>query len=112
MDDVLISGYDAGKTFEVRQGDTIVVSRTENPSTGYRWEIEIGDAHVVALQSSEFVTDLRAKVGAPGIRTFTLKALFPGTSKVRLTLKRGWEPYEAAIDRFEVTIDVHDRQRL
>jgi inhibitor of cysteine peptidase len=109
MDEIVISERNKGQTFNVRQGDPIVFSLAENPSTGYRWEIAIEDAHVVKLQGSDFVTSPRANIGAGGTRTFTLEALLPGTSMVRLTLRRAWESLEAAVDHFEVLICVQNK---
>jgi inhibitor of cysteine peptidase len=96
---------DQGKVFEVRQGNIVLIRLAENPSTGYPWEIDEVAEQVIELQGSDFSMVGRS-IGGGGWRTFTFKAQSPGTAKIQLKLRREWEPEDATIDRFEVTIRV------
>jgi predicted secreted protein len=96
---------DQGKIFEVRQGDIVLIRLAENPSTGYQWEVDAVAEQVVELQGSDFSMVGRS-IGGGGWRTFPFKAQSPGTAKIQLKLRREWEPEDATIDRFGVTIRV------
>lgn len=106
MSEVVIEQSDQGQTFEVRPGHTILVRLEENPTTGYRWEVDLPDERVVALEGSDYVQGAEAGVGGGGTRTFSFIAQSPGTVDLVLRLRREWEAEEAAIDRFDVTIRV------
>jgi inhibitor of cysteine peptidase len=106
MSEITIVQSDVGKTFAVRRGDLIVIRLAENPTTGYRWEVDMADDRVIALQGSDYAEANGAGIGGGGTRTFTFKAQAPGTVQVALRLRREWEPEDSAIDRFDVTIRV------
>ena len=79
-----------GETVRVQPGDEVVVRLAENPTTGYRWEIDAPRGGVeVADDSYDRPRD--EGVGAGGMRTFTLRAGDPGEAEVRLRLARSWE---------------------
>jgi inhibitor of cysteine peptidase len=111
MSEIAIVRGDRGKTFEVSQGDVISLRLEENPTTGYQWEIDALDEQVVDLQDSNYLMIPGMGVGGGGMRTFTFKARSPGTAQVRLKLRREWESNDAAIDRFEVTLQVRGKLR-
>lgn len=106
MSEVVIEQSDQGNTFEVRPGDRILIRLEENPTTGYRWEVDLPEERVIAREGSDYVRAAEAGVGGGGTRTFYFGAQSPGAVDVVLTLRREWEAEEAAIDRFEVTIRV------
>ena len=102
---ILVQG-DEGKTFEVRRGDIFSVRLAENPSTGYRWKVDAIDEQIVKLQGTDFSIAPETGIGGGGMRFVTFKTQSPGTVRVQLKLAREWEPEDAAIDRFEVSIRV------
>lgn len=106
MSEIVIVQTDQGKIFEASQGDLILIRLAENPSTGYRWGVDVVDNQTVVLQTSDYLATEELRAGSGGTRTFTFKAQSPGTVSIRLTLKRKWESEDATIDRFEVTIVV------
>jgi len=108
MSEIVIVQSDQGSEFQVHPGDLIVVRLPENPTTGYRWELDVADDRIIALQDSDYSTASSAGIGGGGMRTFSLEAHRPGTVRVRLRLRREWEPEEAAVDCFEVTIRVRE----
>ena len=108
MSEIVIVQSDQGKTFEINQGNVIQICLEENQSTGYQWEIDALDEQVVAFQDSDYSRVPGTGIGGGGVQTFTFKAQSPGTVKIRLKLRRAWEPEEAAIDRFEVTLRVQE----
>jgi inhibitor of cysteine peptidase len=95
---------DDGKTIEVPVGAEVVIRLPDNPSTGYRWEIDTDKACVsVARQHFEQQSDL---VGGGGESSWVLRAIAPGVSPVKLMLRRPWEDERAAIQRFAVTLRI------
>lgn len=73
-------------------GDEWSISLNENPSTGYLWNLEtigseraeITDYYTAAVNDAEIV-------GAPGIRTWTIKAISTGMLELHFTYSRPWE---------------------
>lgn len=106
MSAVVIEKDGEGRVHEVDPGDSILLRLPENPTTGYRWEVEFFDNSILGPPDSTFSTSGEPSMGAGGIRTFTFEARSPGQTVLRLILKRGWEPQQQAIDRFEITVQV------
>jgi inhibitor of cysteine peptidase len=108
MSEIVIVQSDRGTEFEAHPGDLIVIRLPENPTTGYRWELDAADDRVIALQDSDYSAASSAGIGGGGTRTFGLEVHRPGTVHVQLRLRREWEPEQAAVDCFEVTIRVRE----
>lgn len=106
MVETVILQTDREKTFQVSQDDVVLIRLEENPTTGYRWEVDAVDDRVVELQNSNYSMATESGVGGGGVRTFTFKAKSPGTGSIRLKLRRAWESEDAATNHFAVTICV------
>ena len=104
MSDIVITQSDKGKTFNVIEGDSISIQLSENPTTGYRWELQAFNEEVIELRDSHFSLNAGAGIGGGGKRTFNFKTRALGTSKIYLRLRREWEPEKRVIDQFEVII--------
>ncbi|MBQ7596124.1 MAG: protease inhibitor I42 family protein [Clostridia bacterium] len=77
-------------------GKTVIVTLSENPSTGYGWEYIISDENTVKLANSTYIPadsgfGHEALAGAPGTRIFEFSALKAGTATLTLTYERSWE---------------------
>ncbi len=108
MAEIIIVQDDRGKTFEVRQEDTIIIRLAENPTTGYQWNIDAVDKSIVKLKESDLLTAPGTGIGGGSARRFTFKAQAPGTTEIQLQLGREWENKDAAIDRFKVAICIQE----
>jgi predicted secreted protein len=106
MSKIILNQNDRGKTVTAGMGDLIVIQLSENPSTGYRWEIDSVNATIIDLIDSTFSQVLGTGIGGGGTRTFVFTIRSIGTSKVSLSLRREWEPETMTVDRFEVIIHV------
>lgn len=106
MAETVILQIDREKTFQVSQDDVVLIRLEENPTTGYRWEVDAVDDRVVELQDSHYSMATGTGIGGGGVRTFTFKAKSPGTGFIRFKLRRAWESEDAAAERFAVTICV------
>lgn len=100
----VLTAVDDGKTVELHVGSEVVIQLPDNPSTGYRWEIDTDKACVsVERQHFEQRSD---QVGGGGESSWVLRAIAPGVSTVKLMLWRPWEGEHAAIQRFVVTLRI------
>lgn len=77
-----------------KKGDSLQISVSENPSTGYGWEIMTTPG--LKLMDSKYTPKnpkvKPAVVGAAGTRTFTLKCEKSGNQFVCLFYHRPWMP--------------------
>lgn len=97
---------DKGKTVEVRRGALMEVCLPENPTTGYRWEVDHADESIVGLEEVVFSRASSVTVGAGGWRTFRFKARATGSARLQLKRWRPWEGSQSIVDRYEVSIRV------
>ena len=92
---------DNGRTIEILSGGLVAVSLNENPTTGYRWELEKTSG--LEIVSDQFQSTGDA-IGADGIRVFQFRAISVGRSELHLKNWRKWEGDSSVINRFDVTI--------
>lgn len=79
-----------GGSVTARPGDEVVLSLPENPTTGYRWEIE-APGRSVEVADDAYDRGRDQGIGAGGRRTFTLRVGDGGAVEVQLRLARAWE---------------------
>lgn len=108
MPDLILTQAHTGQSFSVHPGEVIAIQLKENPTTGYRWAIDISDNAILALQSSDYAVLPGTGIGGGGTRTLTFKAERPGAVRLQLKLCRSWEGDSSIIDRYDVTIQVHN----
>jgi predicted secreted protein len=88
-DSLIVTGDEAGATFEVSRNDSFEIRLPSNPSTGYSWTsvptpgIEVGPP--------EFVDDGSDLVGAPGYERFEVTAVQAGQIHIVFEYARSWE---------------------
>lgn len=101
-----LSEEDAGRTVELRAGDSLEVTLVGNPTTGYMWEVGSVDAAVLTqVGEPEFKADSDL-IGAPGTITLRFEAVAPGETDLQLVYRRPWEEGVAPLETFEATIVV------
>jgi predicted secreted protein len=76
-------------THRVNASDTLTVRLSENPTTGFRWEIDVGDGLVIV--SNDFARGSSGAPGAGGTRTVVIRAERAGDWPVKATLRRAGE---------------------
>ncbi|MBR6409287.1 MAG: protease inhibitor I42 family protein [Alphaproteobacteria bacterium] len=89
---VLYQG-DSGKTLTLAVGQEFSIKLPENPSTGYRWEIQTNPQSqmVVANVSDQYAPSKSNLIGAGGERTFRYQATNNGQVELYGFHKRSWE---------------------
>jgi inhibitor of cysteine peptidase len=97
--------------YNLAVGECITLTLDENPTTGFRWQIEAGSG--LEVTSSEYLPTAGGAAGCGGFRTIKLLGRAPGVHRVRAQLLRAWIGTGSAIDRCEFIIKVlppHDNQ--
>jgi len=88
-DYLIVTGDEAGATFEVSRNDSFEIRLPSNPATGYSWTsvptpgIEVGPP--------EFVDDGSDLVGASGYERFEVTAVQAGQIHIVFEYARSWE---------------------
>jgi inhibitor of cysteine peptidase len=101
-----LSEEDAGRTVELRAGDSLEVTLVGNPTTGYMWEVGSVDAAVLTqVGEPEFKADSDL-IGSPGTITLRFEAVAPGQTDLQLIYHRPWEEGVAPLETFEAMIVV------
>lgn len=86
---------------EVDQGEVIVVTLPENPSTGYQWQLA---KPVTLLKMEETYLAGKANagmVGVPGTKTFKFTAEKIGQDDIHLVHIRPWEAKDSSMQGVE-----------
>lgn len=105
MSEIEITQNNLGSIIEIHQNDVIVFRLDENLTTGYGWEVKT-EGSVVELIESTYVETPGKTMGRGGTRVLRLVAKSPGSQKIRLKLRRPWDPPDRVMQHLDVTIRV------
>ena len=97
---------DNGKLIKLRQGDVIIVSLQETPTTGYRWTVDNIDETILEIQNEGFRIAPKAGIGGSGARTFSFRAITVGSVNLKLKLWREWLGDSSITEHYSLTIKV------
>lgn len=95
---------DKGCTIEVKARSVITVCLEENPTTGYRWNVETAGG--LELIGDNFEKGVDA-IGSAGIRVFQFRIPEAGSYELIIRNWRNWEGERSIINRFYATIEVN-----
>jgi inhibitor of cysteine peptidase len=98
------SDGDNGKTITVKNGDTFTVKLDENPTTGYSWDMTVGNGLLIV--SDRYVPDTAHMLGSGGYHEWTIKAVSNGKYKVSGIYKRPWEQATGNERHYTLTVKV------
>lgn len=99
----ILSNQDNGRTLEAKARSIITVRLEENPTTGYRWNVDSAGGLELISDSFERKGDA---IGAAGIRVFQFCTPEAGSHKLSIRNWRDWEGESSIIDRFYAIIKV------
>jgi len=105
---IQISAADSGKSLAAHVGDELVVSLPENPTTGYRWQLD-SPGSFFAVENDDFALPRHAGSGAAGMRLLTLRVTAAGRTSLHLALRRDWENDKLPIQDFSASVDIQSR---
>jgi inhibitor of cysteine peptidase len=105
------AGAQEGRTIRLAVGASSAIALSENPSTGYRWQLDGAASRNLALISvsdAGFTSGASGRLGAPGTRRFSITGRQPGTAVAVFDYARPWERVAPA-RRYVVTVEVVGR---
>lgn len=106
MPAVRVTMADNGGSVEIGTGDILVVGLKENPTTGFRWEIDAIDEAVLAHAGSTFERPPNSAIGGGGVRHLEFRPLSSGECDVNLKLWRSWTGPSSVRERFSLRVRV------
>src|SRR5271157_2785749 len=98
---IVFGAGDNGKTVTVNDGSTISINLSENPSTGYAWNVSSTSGLTV---TNDKYTQGASMPGASGTHEWTIKATGKGEQQFTAVYKRPWET--GSDSTFVITINV------
>lgn len=104
--EIALDEASAGKTIDVRSGQSVTLTLVTNPTTGYDWKVISAPAALGEPTSTIAVPDSGAD-GAATTRRFVWKpkgALGPGEHPLELAYRRSFEKGVAPIKSFRVLL--------
>jgi inhibitor of cysteine peptidase len=102
---VLVDETFNGRTIDVTVGQTVEVHLSENPTTGFRWQLTSDGGPACVMTGDQFI----APTGPPGKggdHTWTFKVVRPGECDIELGYRRRWEGSAAASKTFKIHVKV------
>ncbi len=113
---VIIDDSGADQTFNVVEGQDVVVQLSTNPSTGYDWEVTSTNRTFGNPMSRDYVSDDSGPVGSGGVTRFVwstggvLSKL--GSHTVVLGYMRSWEEGVEPVETFSFTVNVVEAEAV
>ena len=108
MSNDILTDADAGSTRQVNTGEIVELRLEENPSTGYRWKVNVEppDGATIAASAWLGLSGLGANqvIGGFGIHVFDITAQHPG--RVTLRAKRSHEGEGSEVERKSFVLEV------
>jgi inhibitor of cysteine peptidase len=102
---VELTGAESGQTIRVRPGDEIVLRLRENPTTGFRWQVETAAPFVVEI-ADNFELDAQPQIGSGGSREWRFQVTSSqGVGRLALKHWQSWEGDASISDRFSVELE-------
>ncbi len=101
---ITIRQTDDGRSLPVRLGDLICLSLAENPTTGYRWDIE-EPLDALELQQDTYHSQVPKLVGGSSTRVFVFRVAGAGLIKLRLRRWRPWQGESSIEERFSIDLE-------
>lgn len=100
---IVFGAGDNGKTVTVNDGSMISINLSENPSTGYAWNVSSTSGLTVA---NDKYTQGASMPGASGTHEWTIKVTGKGEQQFTAIYKRPWESLTGNESTFTITINV------
>jgi inhibitor of cysteine peptidase len=103
MSNVSLTGDDNGRSLALREGDVVAIQLAENPTTGFRWDVDHVDEGVELIDDT-YSPGAAPQFGSGGLREFRFR--YRGLAPTRITLKnwRSWEGESSVVARFTVEL--------
>ncbi len=104
---ITVGNAENGRAITLSHGDTLVLSLTSNPSTGYTWRAVRDDpAHLRPLGAPRYERPSGSLLGGAGRQVFRFKAENPGTAALTLEYARPWEKNVPAAKTYRLRLNI------
>lgn len=106
-DTIMLTPADERNELTVRDGDVLVVEVQEHPTTGYLWDVTLGD---LGHRVGDWITQETELYGGPVVRRFAMQVDGPGMSELRMVHARPWDPASVIEERAIVVFSEEARR--
>jgi predicted secreted protein len=99
----------SSETARLAVGASTTIVLSENPSTGYRWQINKGQSanlRIVQIRDAGYQPGSSHRMGAPGTHRWRIKALAAGSARIVFDYARPWE-HGAPARRHTVRVEIN-----
>jgi predicted secreted protein len=96
------------RTMSLSVGASKTIVLSENPSTGYAWQVDTAGSSnlaIVRVNDAGYQPGQNGLIGAPGAHRWQIEAQAPGTAKIVFAYARAWE-HVAPAKSHVVQVDV------
>jgi inhibitor of cysteine peptidase len=101
-----ITEADIGRQIELRTGDTLEITLSVNPTTGFQWEVSDLDSTILRPVGEPTFKPSSNAVGSGGQVTLRFESVATGQKELKLILHRPFEKDVPPIQTFDVTVIV------
>src|SRR5438094_5784080 len=95
----------SGSSVDLGVGQTLEVRLAENPTTGFRWQIE-ADGRPACTLTSDLYEAASGPPGSGGTRVLAYRGTSPGECTIALAYRRSWEAAASAAQTFMLRVRV------
>jgi len=101
----VITEADNGTSISLKEGENFILKLRENPSTGYSWELNLGEG--LSIVSDNYTQDPAPEgmCGVSGTHLWVIEAVAPGNQQVNGIYKRPWESTTGTEDSFILNVN-------
>lgn len=100
-----ITRNDNNKQFAVTAGQELQIALSENPTTGFRWQVQAWGKPVLEFLQEDF-DSAAGGVGRGGTRRWRFKAVQEGSAGIEMAYRRASDPDQSPAETFTVTVRV------
>jgi inhibitor of cysteine peptidase len=93
-----------GMTIQLSAGDNLIINLQSQPSTGFRWQLDLINASVLQKVSNQFIPPSPPVIGGVGTEIWVFKAIGAGSSPISMEYSRSFE--SGAAKTFNLTVNV------
>ncbi|KKG05726.1 protease inhibitor I42 family protein [Methanosarcina mazei] len=102
----IITEAENGKSMSIKKGELFILQLSENPSTGYSWELNVSEGLNILSDRYSQEEAPEGQVGVAGIHSWTIEAVSEGSRQVNGIYKRPWENTTGTEENFTLTVEV------
>ena len=103
---LLITEAENGTNITLKTGENFTLNLTENPSTGYAWELNVTDGLNITSGNYTQNPAPEGMTGVSGVHSWIIEAIAAGDQQVNGIYKRAWENKTGTEQNFTLGVEV------